>query len=121
MSSARLGAVVLLAVMVASCSDPGEGWKFERACAAGDPAVMAIKAFTRDKGRVPKDMYELVPAYLSRPQLDKLGADDSIGFEYVVLSDDKFEFRMNYRGPGSNECVYVQGSSPPEWSCFRAY
>lgn len=121
MSSARLGAVVLLAVMVASCSDPGKGWKFERARAAGVPAVMAINAFARDKGRVPRDMYELVPAYLSQPQLDTLGADDSIRFEYVVLSDDKFEFRMNYRGPGTNECVYVHGSSPPAWSCFGAY
>lgn len=121
MSRALVPLLVVVVAIVAGCSSPGEGWKFERARSVGDPAVAAINAFRREHGRVPRDMHELVPKYLSQEGLAALGADDSIGFEYVVLDKDEFEFRMNYRGPGTNECVYVADSSPPSWSCFGAY
>ena len=110
---------VLLAFVITSCDDPGEGPKAARGYARAEAVINALEAFRRERGSYPESLGQLVPRFLPARALDVPTAEqERYPLEYRTDSGE-FTVAFRYVGPGMNECSFASGSR--KWRCSGHY
>jgi hypothetical protein len=111
--------LISLLFLLSACEPPGKGEKAERGYAEGARLIKALDAFKQNNGRYPEQLGELVPKYLDAvPDASKTGSN-SLRFWYAPKGDS-YRITFNYRGPGSNNCIY-EPSMRKSWVCGGGY
>lgn len=106
---------LILPVLLAACTPPGEGPKAEAGYAASEPVIAALEAYQADHGHYPETLTELVGDYLDEEPEEV----NDYPLEYEALEDGQsYRLTFRYTGPGMNECHISPGS---DWSCSGYY
>lgn len=113
--AAALGSILLLCLL-ASCPKPGEGGQATRCYRRAEPLIAALTAYRAQHARYPDTLATLVPEFLSAEDLPAAGQPlDGCTFDYQ-RTDDGYQLRFRYTGPGMNVCTYTPATG--RWSCY---
>lgn len=101
--------MLVLALAIFGCDEPGVGPKAEKGYRACNPIVEALERFRADKKSYPASLQELVPTYIN--SYETKVNDYPIRYEPSASS---FKLRFSYEGPGMNNCDYTPDN---RWHC----
>ena len=105
--------------VMATCGKPGEGPRAAAGYAQGKRIIDAINMYHTKNQRNPESLDELVPNYLTRPDLIlKVAANSEYPFVYKVKPNG-YALYFRYGGPGLVDCVYDSESG--KWRCYGRY